>query len=142
MSEVAPARGIVLSHGALAEGLLDAVERIAGGQGDALVALSNCGLSPEMLAAAVRERAGAGPTVLFTDLPGGSCGLTARRLCQERCGLLVVSGVNLPVLLEFVMHRHLPLGELAERLTDKGRASILCAPAELTRHATAAASGR
>jgi PTS system mannose-specific IIA component len=142
MSDVAPARGIVLSHGALAEGLIDAVQRIVGGQGDALLALSNCGLSPEALVAAVRERAGAGPVVLFTDLPGGSCGITARRLCQERCDMLVVCGVNLPILLEFVLNRHLPLDELAERLTDKGRTSIHCAPTNLTRHAPAAASGR
>jgi mannose/fructose-specific phosphotransferase system component IIA len=121
-------RGILLSHGAMAEGIVDAVRRITGVADDALVPVSNRGVSPETLADQIRAQLGAGTTLLFTDLQSGSCGFAARRLCHERPGLTVISGVNLPMLLDFVMNRHLPLDELVPRLLDKGRAAICCAP--------------
>lgn len=142
MSEELPARGIVVAHGALAEGLVDAVRQITGVGEDVLVPLSNRGLSPETLAAELRARLGAGPTVVFTDLPSGSCGLAARRLCQERTNLVVVGGVNLPLLLDFALHRQLPLGELVARLLERGRTGICCAPADLEEHARRLVSGR
>ncbi len=141
MSEAPPARGIVLGHGALAEGLVDAARRISGVDDEALVPLSNRGLSPERLSEELSARLGAGPVVLFTDLPSGSCSFAARRLCQRRSDLLVISGVNLPLLLEFIMHRQIPLAELAPRLMEKGRAAIVCAPTELGDHARPTVSG-
>jgi mannose/fructose-specific phosphotransferase system component IIA len=35
-----------------------------------------------------------------------------------------VCGVNLPILLDFVFNRHLPLDELVPRLVEKGKGSI------------------
>src|SRR3954468_9399503 len=102
-------RGIVLAHGTLAEGFVDAVRQITGPDADVLVAVSNRGLSPEALATELRSHIAAGPTILFTDLPSGSCGFAARRLCPEHPGLAVVSAINLPLLLEFIMHREEPL---------------------------------
>ena len=72
-------RGIVLAHGEMASGLLEAVRHIAGGVGDYLVPLSNRGLGPDILAEEVGKLAGAGPTIVFTDLQSGSCGFSARR---------------------------------------------------------------
>jgi mannose/fructose-specific phosphotransferase system component IIA len=127
MSESSPrVQGIVLTHGELAAGLVDAVHRIAGPDMDSLVPLSNNGMSPDAVLARVREVAGARPTVLFTDLQSGSCAFAGRRLCQERKDLVVISGVNLPVLLEFVLHPELSLDELVPRLLEKGRAAICC----------------
>jgi mannose/fructose-specific phosphotransferase system component IIA len=37
---------------------------------------------------------------------------------------MVISGVNLPLLLDFVLHRDLPLPELGPRLVEKGRNAI------------------
>jgi mannose/fructose-specific phosphotransferase system component IIA len=141
MSDRPPARGILLAHGAMADGIVDAVRQITGVGPDALVPLSNRGLSPETLAQRVRELVGLGPTIVFTDLPSGSCGFAALLLARELPELVVISGVNLPVLLEFVLRRELPLIELVPRLLAKGRASIGCAPAALESHDRAVSRG-
>lgn len=124
----AGARGIVIAHGEMAAGLVDAVRHIAGVSGDFLQPMSNRGLGPDALAQQVRALASDGPTIVFTDLQSGSCGFAARRCVQELPNLVVISGVNLPILLEFVMRRQLPLGELVPFLLAKGRSAINCSP--------------
>ena len=73
MSEAVPVRGIVIGHGDMARGLVDAVAQIAGVAEDALVPLSNRGLSPDGIIAALQPYVGGGSVVVFTDMPGGSC---------------------------------------------------------------------
>lgn len=136
------AHGIILAHGSLAEGLSDAVGQIAGNVEDALVALSNRGRSPNELVEMLRERLGPGPTILFTDLPSGSCTIAARRLAHEVPGLVVVSGVNLPILLDFMVHRRLPLHTLVPRLLERGRKGIESTPKDLEDHGRRALSSR
>ena len=116
-------RGVVLAHGTMAAGLVDAVRQITGLDENALVPLSNRGLSPEALAAEVRARV-QGPTIVFTDLQSGSCGFAVRRHCQDLADLVIISGVNLPILLEFAMFRDQPMAELVPRLVNKGRSAI------------------
>lgn len=142
MSESAPLRAVLLGHGGMPEGIVDAVRHITGCEPDALVPISNRGMSPDSLSAAVQRVLGAGPGIIFTDLPSGSCGFVARRLTQHAAGLVVISGVNLPLLLDFAMNRTLPLEELVPRLLAKGRAAMGCAPAHLEEHADRAASHR
>jgi mannose/fructose-specific phosphotransferase system component IIA len=127
MSEAAVVRGIVVAHGEMAIGLTDAVRNITGASRDVLVPLSNSGLAPAALARAIQREAGERPTILFTDLPSGSCGVAARLLARSDPNLVVICGVNLPMLLDFVTHRDQPLVELASRLVSRGRASISCA---------------
>lgn len=122
-------RGIVIAHGDMATGLIDAVKHIAGVSGEFLVPLSNRGLGPDALAQEVRRLASSEPTIVFTDLQSGSCGFAARRCVQEMAQLVVISGVNLPILLEFVMRRQLPLEQLVPFLLGKGRSAINCSPA-------------
>lgn len=122
-------RGIVIAHGDMATGLIDAVKHIAGVSGEFLVPLSNRGLGPDALAQEVRRLASSEPTIVFTDLQSGSCGFAARRCVQEMPQLVVISGVNLPILLEFVMRRQLPLEQLVPFLLGKGRSAINCSPA-------------
>lgn len=131
MSEPAGAttlRGVVVCHGSLAEGYVDAVRQITGVGEEALLALSNRGLSPETMAATIRAAVGDGPAVIFTDLLAGSCGFAARRLSQQVPGVAVLSGVNLPMLLYFVMHRQEPLSDVVPRLLEKGRSAVCCSP--------------
>ncbi len=123
-STVEAARGILLTHGSMCHGMVDAVRRIAGGDPDALVAVSNDGKSPDALLQAVLEVAGPGPTIIFTDMPSGSCAITARFICRDPGNRTVLFGTNLPMLLDFIFHRELPLDELVERLTERGRSSI------------------
>ena len=127
MSDV---RGIVIGHGAMAAGMVDAVRQITGIDEDALIPLSNKGLSPEALIAALRGKLVEGSdTILFTDMQGGSCAVAARRLTHELPGTAVICGANLPVMLEFAMNRTEPMSELVDRLVERGRTSIT-APAQ------------
>jgi len=127
MSEV---RGVVVAHGDLAAALVATVERISG-LGGALRAVSNEGLGPDRLREVLREAMGSDPSILFVDLASGSCGIAGLGLSQERGEVVVLTGTNVPMLLDFVFHRDLPLEELTARLRDKARAGIRahgCAP--------------
>lgn len=140
--DAAPLRGIVLCHGEMATGLVDAVRRIADAPADALVALSNTGLGPEDIAERVSEAIGDARAIVFTDLQAGSCGFAARRLCLGRSDLYVISGVNLPLLIDFVLHRDMPLPALVERLLERGRSGIAAIqPAPSDRHGDPAVPG-
>jgi mannose/fructose-specific phosphotransferase system component IIA len=116
-------RGVVVAHGEMARGLVDAVRRISGHGEEALVPLSNDGRSPESLRAELESLLGDGPAVVFTDLQAGSCALAAVAT-SRRGNTVVLCGANLPMLLDFVFHRDAPLDTLAERLVQKGREGI------------------
>jgi mannose/fructose-specific phosphotransferase system component IIA len=124
MSEGAPVLGVILSHGSLAKGLVDAVSRIAGVPNETLIPVSNDGKSPEALREELSEIVAQGPSIIFTDLPSGSCAVTAHLCCREEGADAVITAVNLPILLDFVFNRDLPLQELIPRLVEKGRGSI------------------
>lgn len=124
MSEAQGARGIVVAHGTMAPGLIDAVRRIAGGAADALTPLSNEGLTPQQLRSRLEDLAGDGPVVVFVDLVSGSCSMAALVSLREATDRAVVCGVNLPVLLDFVFHRDLPMDELVPRIVGKGKDGI------------------
>ena len=117
-------RGVLLSHGKLAEGMVDAVRRITDLDEGVLVAMSNEGQNPQGLAEQVDSLVGSEPVVVFTDLGTGSCALTAQLTCRDKGRRAVVFGMNLPMLLEFVFHRELSLSELIPRLLTKGRDGV------------------
>jgi mannose/fructose-specific phosphotransferase system component IIA len=142
MSEARPLRAVLLGHGTMPDGLVDAVRHITGCEPETIVPVSNTAMSPEALAARVLQAAGDGTVILFTDLQSGSCGFVARRLAQAQRQMVVISGVNLPMLIEFVMNRRLPLEELVPRLLSRGRAAIGCSPAGLEDDERRALSGR
>src|SRR5690606_14482904 len=112
MSEATAVQGIVIAHGTLADGLIDAVRQITGTDG---------GLRPI-------SHSGQGPAILFTDLKSGSCGMVAHRLLRDRKDLHVLAGVNLAMLLTFVLQRTQPVERLLPLLVEKGRSSIGCSP--------------
>jgi mannose/fructose-specific phosphotransferase system component IIA len=138
MSE--PVRGIVVAHSSLAVGLVSAARQISGMDEDALVPLSNDCRGPEDLQDRIKEILGGGPGIVFTDLPSGSCAFAARRLSLDRPDTAIVSGVNLPVLIDFAFHRELPLAQLVERLLEKGRAGLTGTCREAAAHADRALS--
>jgi len=126
----APVRpaGLLVTHRALGQELLRTVEAILGAQTDVHV-LSNDGYSGEALSRAIEERVrqvpGGRPVVMFTDLAAGSCGIASRRADHGDRAVRKVTGVNLPMLLEFFHYRDtLPLDELLPRLEAKGKAGI------------------
>ena len=117
-------RGVVVAHGPMARAMVDAVRKIAGDAADGLHPLSNDDKSPTQLRADLDQALGDGPVILFVDLQAGSCGVAALSSCRDSARRVVVSGVNLPMLLDFVFHRKLPIDELAERAIDHGREAI------------------
>ena len=124
MSEGELVRGVLLSHGKLAEGMVDAVRSITDLDEGVLTAMSNEGQSPEGLADQVDALVENEPVVVFTDLGSGSCALTAQLTCRNNGRRAVVFGMNLPMLLEFVFHRELSLAQLVPRLLQKGKEGV------------------
>ena len=119
--------GVVVAHGDLGEGLLSALSRVAGPQGN-LWALSNEGLSGETLLetlnALLAEKAGDRDVYLFADLDGGSCGRVCHRLLEDDRVRAVFYGVNLPLLIEFVFLSQEPHEKLVPLMVNKSRAAI------------------
>lgn len=129
--EVPEVRGVLVTHGAMSFGMVDAVRKIAGIPDGVVVAVSNEGKGVDELVDAVVEVAGNDPVIIFTDLQTGSCALAARFACRQPENRRILFGVNLPMLLDFVFHRTLPLDELTQRLIAKGREAIVALePAE------------
>ena len=116
-------RAIVAAHGDLAAGLLSAVRAVTG-QEAIFRPLTNTGLDrvalETLLRAAVLE---SGARVVFTDLPGGSWTLAARRLQREFPDLMVVTGTSLPVLLDFVYSQADP-ASAARQAVERGRNAL------------------
>jgi mannose/fructose-specific phosphotransferase system component IIA len=118
-----PVRGVVLAHAQLAEALVRAVEQISGVT-DALHPVSNEGLRPEELRTRLEAATGRDGAIIFVDLSSGSCAFAGRVIARGSDDIAVLTGVNLPMLLDFVFHRDMPLPELTERLLHKGRAEM------------------
>lgn len=109
-----PLRGVVVSHAALAQALIDAVACITG-RSDGLTAVSNEGCSRELLEARVADAVGDAPAVVFVDLPSGSCLQASAHYLQTHENVAVVAGVNLAMLVDFLYHREVTPREAAER---------------------------
>jgi len=124
-SDANKTRAIVIGHGDFSAGLVSAVEQICGMAGK-LVGLSMMGLTPEDIEAAIRsELARTGAHVIFTDLPAGSATLAARRIVKEDASVVLVSGVNLATLLDFVFNTAASTSEAARSAAERGKASLI-----------------
>ena len=117
-------RAIVAGHGDFPEGMVSAVQQISG-RGDVFRALSNRGLSGDDIETRLKQTAEeTGARVFFTDLPAGSATLAIRRLMREMPDVVLVTGVNLATLLEFVFQSDANAAAAAQQSVEKGRASI------------------
>jgi len=118
-------RALVAGHGTFAEGMLSAVEQITG-RSDLFIGVTNRDLSAQGVEQLMRERlATSGATVIFTDLPAGSCTMAARRIQREQSAIAVVTGVNLATLLDYAFHADNGDVSAVEHAADKGRASLV-----------------
>lgn len=128
MSDATPAdkpRAIVIGHGEFSAGLISAVAQISG-MADRLVGFSTSGMTPADIESGIRSHlAEAGARVIFTDLPAGSATLAARRVLKESTDVVLVSGVNLATLLDFVFSSGASPGEAARSAAERGRASLI-----------------
>ncbi len=124
MSATVPA--LLVMHADLSAALLRAAAKVYGPV-EGLETLSNEGLSKDALEEEIERRVSAWPDggLVFTDFFGGSCHLCGARAAHEHRDVVVVSGLNLPILLDYLHNRDdYPVRDLAERLRQKGQESI------------------
>ena len=118
-------RAIVVGHGEFAGGLVSAVGQICG-MADKLVVLSMMGMTPESIEGMLRDQLSrTGARVIFTDLPAGSATIAARRIVKDDPEIVLVSGVNLATLLDFVFNNAVSPTEAARTAAERGKASLI-----------------
>jgi PTS system N-acetylgalactosamine-specific IIA component len=118
-------RAIVIGHGEFAGGLVSAVGQICG-MADKLVVLSMTGMTPEDIETTIRDQlTRTGARVIFTDLPAGSATIAARRIVKDDPAIMLVSGVNLATLLDFVFNTEVSATEAARAAAERGKASLI-----------------
>ena len=124
MSARVPA--LLVMHADLSAALLRAAESVVGPI-EGVDTLSNTGLSRDALEDEIArrvERWEEGGLVL-TDFWGGSCHVCGASAARGRGEVVIVTGINLPTLLDFLHNREgYGVVELAERLKKKGQESI------------------
>lgn len=125
---------LVVSHGALAEGMLDAMQMITGPQEKVLALGLKETEAPEDLIDRIREAADAlddGDGVLImVDLYGATPFNSSSRLFMASSHPIeVVTGVNLPMLVEIVMSREgVSLADLLQQAYQAGQEGIKLLP--------------
>src|ERR1041384_6914343 len=120
MSEL---NGVVAAHGGLAVALVQAVEAISGISG-ALPPGSNTDRHRGKLGERIHAAIGGRPTILFVDMPSGSCMFASLARYKNEPDVQVVGGVNLAMLVDFVFHRGLTPQAAAERAAATGAKAI------------------
>lgn len=120
--------GIVLvSHGRFAVELLRSVEMIMGEQ-ENIIALD---LEPdddpmklsETLKLSIEKVKGNEGAIALVDLMGGSPSNAAAYIAKE--GIPVITGMNLPMLLELIAMRYSPVDELVDEIIQTGKEGII-----------------
>lgn len=119
---------VIVSHGRLAEALVEAAEMIAGAQ-DRLKAVSILpGESPEALEGRLSAALHASPgqeALVLLDLLGGTPCNVALRCLRDAPHLEAVTGVSLPMLLELLTSPpDAPAAELARLAAQAGRDAV------------------
>ncbi len=130
MSDDAPGTAdvpaLLVMHADLAAALIRAAERVYGPV-EGVQVLSNEGRSREDLEDAIEDRVQGwrrGGLVL-TDFWGGSCHTCGASAMRRHGEVVIVTGTNLPLLLDYLHNRaKFDVPALAERLQAKGRDSI------------------
>lgn len=121
---------VVAGHGSFATGLASAVAVILGAQ-DAFAAVpmlddDSPDLFQQRLSNAVETVDRGAGAVVLVDLPGATPFTAAARLARERPGLEVISGANLPMLLETLVRRDgQALPDVAALAIDAGPRGIV-----------------
>ena len=120
-------RAVVAGHAAFAAALVEVVGRIAG-KADAFRAVSNEGLDAAGVESAIRNAlTGHGASVVFTDLPAGSCTMAARRIARADPQVAVVTGASVGMLLDFALGAGNAVDDL-ERAAGRARDAMLVFP--------------
>src|SRR3954469_10866315 len=122
--EKVEARAIVAGHGDFASGLVSAVDVITG-RGSQLIPVAVPGLCAEDIEKLIRQRmVESGVKVIFTDLQAGSCTMAARKILRGADDAVLIAGVNLPTLLDFVFAEQMDPSDAAGHAAERGKTAI------------------
>ena len=124
MSDSVRPRAMVIGHKDFAAGMVSAVEAITG-RDDLFRTASNYGLDTRGMEAVVREAIAEGVAIIFSDLPAGSTTMAARRAQRDFPEITVVTGVSLPVLLDYAFASD--PAHAVDAAVEKGRAAMMVA---------------
>ena len=119
---------VILSHGNLGNCLKNTVEQMMGKQPGMMV-ISNRGKDIESLLSKLEglfSKRKSKEVFLFVDLYGGSCWQAAKRFGSKRDDVVLITGVNLPMLVQFFSKREkLNKFELLEKVVESGKGGIV-----------------
>jgi mannose/fructose-specific phosphotransferase system component IIA len=121
---------VLVAHADLAAALLRAAEQVYGPV-EGVGTLSNSGCSRETIEAEVGRHVAAWTAggLVLTDFWGGSCTIGALAAARGVPGVIVVSGLNLAMLLDYLHNRdQVDAPALAERLRSRAQDSIRVHP--------------
>ena len=126
---------VVASHGGLCRELLITAEMILGPAAQTAAAPLAAGVSLQDFAAQLRQAVAAvqqeAGVLLLADLAGGTPCNVAAVLAAQSEEIKVVTGVNLPMLLEVLSRREgLSLEELTELAVVAGQGGVCCVTAK------------
>lgn len=116
---------IVIGHGAMAEGLVHAMELIVGSQEEVVaIRLDETDSIDELesrVEVAVVQNSSESGTLILVDLFGASPFNVSARVASRHPNVDVITGVNLPMLLETAMNRqNVTLSELVDMARQIG----------------------
>ena len=118
---------IIVTHGALAVALRDAVQQVTG-DARGIDPVTNEGLSGDALVRQLRDiiqAVQAEGCIVFVDSRGSSCANSCLQAVRGLPGVRVISGVNLPMVMDFAARRNdFNLDDMVERLTQRGRDAV------------------
>lgn len=118
-------QALVIGHKDFAAGIVSAVIAITG-RTDLFRTASNYGLDTRATEAMLREAIADGVQVIFSDLPAGSTTMAARRAQRDFPNVTVVTGISLPVLLDYAFAAP-DSTNAADAAVEKGRAAMMVA---------------
>jgi PTS system N-acetylgalactosamine-specific IIA component len=119
---------VIISHGMLSDAAREVLFRISGQHTD-IIAVSNSGRDLDQmerdLVAALERLKDCDSVIFFSDLHGGSCSLICQKLMRTQRNLVLMTGYNLPMLIEFAFNRHRRLQEVVPILEEKAKKGIM-----------------
>jgi PTS system mannose-specific IIA component/PTS system mannose-specific IIB component len=119
---------VILAHGNLGNCLKDTVEQIMGKQ-LGMTVVSNQSRDLQGIVSELEEvvlKSNQNEIFLFVDLYGGSCWQAAKRFGSKKENVVLVTGVNLPMLVQFFSKRDkLNKFELLEKVVESGKSGII-----------------